>query len=163
MTALDSDLGWTLGVVFRAYVKASTAVMADVPGGHRGYQVLTAAARDEASSQSALGAQLGIDRTVLTYLLDDMERVDLVARKPDPADRRTRQIVATESGRALLCRLEERLEHAEAHILSGLPARDRRTLKSLLTRLAAHTNAQDPVANTCAVVADLTTTPHPTT
>ena len=158
MAALDGDLGWTLGVVFRAYVKASTAVMADVPGGHRGYQVLTAAARDEASSQSALGAQLGIDRTVLTYLLDDMERADLVARKPAPADRRTRQIVATEPGRALLCTLEERLAHAEAHILAGLPAADRKTLKSLLARLAAHANALDPVADTCAVVEDITTT-----
>jgi DNA-binding MarR family transcriptional regulator len=158
MAALDGDLGWTLGVVFRAYVKASTAVMADLPGGHRGYQVLTAAARDEAPSQSALGAQLGIDRTVLTYLLDDLERADLVARKPDPADRRTRQIVATEPGRALLCTLEERLGQAEAHILAGLPAGSQRTLKSLLSRLAAHVNALDPVADACAVVADISAT-----
>lgn len=160
MTALDGDLGWTLGVVFRAYVKSSGVVMADVPGGHRGYQVLTAAARDEAPSQSALGAQLGIDRTVLTYLLDDMERADLVARKPDPADRRTRQIVATEPGRALLCRLEEQLAHAEAHILAGLPADEQRTLKALLTRLAAHANALDPVDSTCAVVEDISAS-HP--
>lgn len=155
MAALDGDLGWTLGVVFRAYVKATTAVMADLPGGHRGYQVLTAAARDEAPSQSALGAQLGIDRTVLTYLLDDLERADLVARKPAPADRRTRQIVATEPGRTLLCTLEERLAEAEAHILAGLPAGSRRTLKSLLARLAAHVNALDPVADACAVVEDI--------
>ncbi len=155
MTALDADLGWTLGVVFRAYVKASAAVMAEMPGGHRGYQVLTAAVRDEASSQSALGVRLGIDRTVLTYLLDDMERADLVARRPDPADRRTRRVVATEAGRALLCGLEERLAHAEAHILSALPAREQRTLKSLLARLAAHANALDPVDSTCAVVEDI--------
>ncbi|MGH3879908.1 MAG: MarR family winged helix-turn-helix transcriptional regulator [Actinophytocola sp.] len=155
MTALDGDLGWTLGVVFRAYVKASAAVTADLPGGHRGYQVLTAAASDEAPSQSALGAQLGIDRTVLTYLLDDLERAALVARKPDPTDRRTRQIVATEPGRELLCEVERRLAHAETHILAGLPAEEQRTLKSLLTRLAAHANALDPVASTCAVVEDI--------
>lgn len=158
MAALDGDLGWTLGVVFRAYVKATTAVMADLPGGHRGYQVLTAAARDEAPSQSALGAQLGIDRTVLTYLLDDLERADLVARKPDPADRRTRQIVATEPGRALLCTLSERLAEAETRILAGLPPGSRRTLKSLLTRLAMHVNALDPVDSACAVVEDLSAT-----
>jgi DNA-binding MarR family transcriptional regulator len=158
MAALDGDLGWTLGVVFRAYVKASNAVMAEVPGGHRGYQVLTAAAADAAPSQSVLGAQLGIDRTVLTYLLDDMERAGLVARKPDPADRRTRQIVATEPGRERLCALEKELAAAEAHILSGLPAAQQRTLKSLLTRLAAHVNAADPVDSACAVVADIATT-----
>ncbi|OLF17811.1 MarR family winged helix-turn-helix transcriptional regulator [Actinophytocola xanthii] len=157
MPALDGDLGWTLGVVFRAYLKASDRVIADVPGGHRGYQVLTAAARDEAPSQSALGERLGIDRTVLTYLLDDMERADLVARRPDPADRRTRRIEATEAGRALLCRLEERLHHAEAHVLAGLPLEDQATLKALLTTLAAHVNALDPVRDTCAVVEDVTT------
>lgn len=155
MAALDGDLGWTLGVIFRAYVRASSAAVADVPGNHRGYQVLTAAARDEAPSQSALVERLGIDRTVLTYLLDDMERAGLVVRRPDPADRRTRRIVATEPGRALLCRLEERLAHAEGHVLAGLPAAERETLKSLLSRLAAHANALDPVADTCAVVRDL--------
>jgi DNA-binding MarR family transcriptional regulator len=102
-----------------------------------GSSAFACAASDEAPSQSALGSQLGIDRTVLTYLLDDLERADLVARKPDPADRRTRQIVATETGRELLCEVERRLARAEAHILAGLPAEEQRTLKSLLTRLAA--------------------------
>jgi len=36
------------------------------------------------------------------------------------------------------------------------PATQQRTLKSLLTRLAAHANAADPVADTCAVVEDIT-------
>src|ERR1044072_5672327 len=98
MAALDGDLGWTLGVVFRAYVKAGNAAVAEVPGGHRGYQVLTAAAADAAPSQSVLGTRLGIDRTVLRYLLDDMEQAGLVARKPDPADRRARALVGTEGG-----------------------------------------------------------------
>jgi DNA-binding MarR family transcriptional regulator len=142
-------------VVFRAYVKASDTVMADLPGTHRGYQVLSAAARDEAPSQSALCDRLGIDRTVMTYLLDDLERADLVARKPDPADRRTRQIVATETGRTRLRRLEEQLRLAEEHVLAGLPAEDRVTLKSLLSRLAAHANALDPVRDACAVVEDI--------
>ncbi|MCT2582819.1 MarR family winged helix-turn-helix transcriptional regulator [Actinophytocola gossypii] len=155
MTALDGDLGWTLGVVFRAYLKASSAAMTDIPGEHRGYQVLTAAARDEAPSQSALGERLGIDRTVLTYLLDDLERADLVARRPDPADRRTRRIVATDNGRALLRRLEDRLAQAEARVLAGLPGEDQVTLKALLRRLAAHTNALDPVEDACAVVEDI--------
>lgn len=156
MTALDGDLGWTLGVVFRAYVKACDTVLADVPGAHRGHQVLTAAARDEAPSQSALCEKLGIDRTVLTYLLDDMERADLVVRRPDPADRRTRRIEATDTGHALLARLAEQLRLTEERVLAGLPPEDRVTLKSLLTTLARHTNALDPVRDTCAVVEDIT-------
>lgn len=158
MTALDSDLGWTLGVVFRAYVKATNAVVGDLPGGHRGYQVLTAATRDQPASQSALCAQLGIDRTVMTYLLDDLERADLVVRKPAPTDRRTRHVVATETGRARLAELDRRLAHVEEHVLTGLSKEEQGSLKTLLTRLATHVNALDPVDSACAVVEDIAAT-----
>ena len=40
-SALDQDLGFTLGVIFRAYIKAANAVVCDIPGGPRGYQVLS--------------------------------------------------------------------------------------------------------------------------
>ena len=99
---LSDDLGWGLAVVFRAYVKAADAVTDGIPGGHRGYQVLCAAARDEPGSQAAMAGRLGIDRTVMTYLLDDLEAADLVARRPDPADRRSRRVVATDHGRVVL-------------------------------------------------------------
>ena len=155
MKALDGDLGWTLGVVFRAYVKATNAVVGDLPGGHRGYQVLAAATRDDPQSQSALCQQLGIDRTVMTYLLDDLERADLVVRRPAPTDRRTRHVVATETGRSRLADLDRSLAHAEAHVLAGLSKTEQRTLKSLLGSLASHVNALDPVDSTCAVVEDI--------
>jgi DNA-binding MarR family transcriptional regulator len=160
VTALDADLGWTLGVVFRAYVKATNTAVGDMPGGHRGYQVLAAATRDQPESQSALCQQLGIDRTVMTYLLDDLERADLVARKPAPTDRRTRHVVATETGRARLADLDRRLAHAEAHMLAGLSKTEQRSFKALLGRLASHANALDPVDSTCAVVEDIAAT-HP--
>ncbi|TDV41735.1 MarR family winged helix-turn-helix transcriptional regulator [Actinophytocola oryzae] len=155
MTALDGDLGWTLGVVFRAYVKATNAAVGDLPGGHRGYQILTAATRDQPESQSALCQQLGIDRTVMTYLLDDLEAADLVARRAAPTDRRTRHVVATETGRARLADLDRRLAHAETHVLSGLSKDEQRSLKALLGRLASHVNELDPVADTCTVVEDI--------
>jgi DNA-binding MarR family transcriptional regulator len=158
VTALDADLGWTLGVVFRAYVKATNAAIGDMPGGHRGYQVLAAATRDQPESQSALCQQLGIDRTVMTYLLDDLERADLVVRKPAPTDRRTRHVVATENGRARLADLDRQLAHAEAHVLGSLSKAEQGSLKSLLTRLASHVNALDPVDSTCAVVEDIAAT-----
>jgi DNA-binding MarR family transcriptional regulator len=155
VTALDDDFGWTLGVVFRAYVKATTVAVGDLPGGHRGYQILTAATRDQPESQSALCQQLGIDRTVMTYLLDDLERASLVERRPAPTDRRTRLVVATETGRARLAELDERLAHAEAHVLTGLSREDQASLKALLRKLAVHANAADPVDSACQAVQDI--------
>ena len=99
---LSNDLGWALGAVFRGYVKATHEALADLPGGPRGYQVLAAAAGDEHGSQLALAQRLGVDRTVMTYLLDSLAEAGLVERRPDPADRRARRVVATARGRALL-------------------------------------------------------------
>ncbi len=153
--ALSNDLGWALGVVFRGYVKAAGAAFTDVPGGPRGYQVLTAATRSEPGSQQELAHHLGVDRTVMTYLLDDLERAGLIERHPDPADRRARRIAPTERGRALLCDLDQRLGAAEQHVLAGLDARDRQAFRALLCRAAAHANALDPSSpGSCAALAD---------
>ncbi len=90
--ALADDLGWGLGMIFRAYVKAAHAAVTDLPGGPRGYQVLCAAAQGAVNSQLALAQHLGVDRTVMTYLIDDLEAANLIERRPDPADRRARRI-----------------------------------------------------------------------
>jgi len=158
---LQHDLGWTLGVVFRAYLKSATAVTVGLPGGHRGYQVLAAAARSAPASQSALAQQLGIDRTVMTYLLDDLERTELVERRPAPTDRRTRHVVATTRGRGLLDDLAARLAQAEAHVLAGLPDSDQQTFKALLQRLAGYANDLDPVSDACAIVQDINAATSP--
>jgi DNA-binding MarR family transcriptional regulator len=152
---LTGDLGWGLAVVFRGYVKAADAVTEGLPGGHRGYQVLSAAARDEPGSQAALAARLGIDRTVMTYLLDDLVTAGLVERQQDPGDRRARLVVATGQGRAVLAELETRFAHAERHVLAGLSPQEQAAFRALLCTLATHVNDVDPVATACDAVADI--------
>jgi len=142
-------------VVFRGYVKAADAVTDGLPGGHRGYQVLSAAARDEPHSQAGLAARLGIDRTVMTYLLDDLAEADLVERRQDPNDRRTRLVVATNHGRTILDELDKRFERAEQHILGGLSPEDQAAFRAMLGTLATHMNSLDPVATACDAVIDI--------
>ena len=152
---LTGELGWGLAVVFRGYVKAADAVTDGLPGGHRGYQVLSAAARDEPGSQAALAARLGIDRTVMTYLLDDLAEAGLVERRPDPGDRRTRLVVATDHGRTVLDDLDKRFTRAEQHILGGLSSDDQAAFRSLLATIATHVNSADPVETACDAVLDI--------
>jgi DNA-binding MarR family transcriptional regulator len=154
--ALRNDLGWALGVVFRSYVKAATAALADVPGGPRGYQILAAATQAEPSSQVQLAHHLGVDRTVMTYLLDDLERAGLIERRPDPADRRARRIGATERGAHLLGDLDRRLLAAEDQVLAGLETTaDRQAFRALLRRAATHADALDPVPDACALAKEV--------
>ena len=160
---LSNDLGWALGMVFRGYVKATHEALADLPGGPRGYQVLAAADGDEHGSQLALAQHLGVDRTVMTYLLDDLESAGLIERRPDPADRRARRIVATPDGRTCLTHLDERLRAAEEQLLSGLDTgQDRQVFRTLLRRLALHASAGEPVRTACDAAADVARMGGPT-
>ena len=136
----------------RAYLKVAKPAVNDIAGGRRGYEVLAAAARGEAGTQLALAQRLGVDRTVMTYLLDDMESCGLIERQPDPADRRARRVVATEHGLSVLASVHKHLRAAEDHVLSGLEEPDRTQFRTLLHRLASRANAEDPVVNACAIV-----------
>jgi DNA-binding MarR family transcriptional regulator len=133
---VESDLGWALGTVMRSYLRIAAEAVADLPGGPRGYQVLSSAARGDRGSQLAMAQRLGVDRTVMTYLLDDLEKAGLVERKPDPADRRARRVMLTDAGRARLCDVERRLRRVEEHLLGPLEPAERDTLRSLLQRVA---------------------------
>ncbi|AOS61017.1 MarR family winged helix-turn-helix transcriptional regulator [Actinoalloteichus hymeniacidonis] len=153
--ALEADLGWGLGVVFRAHVKVTNAVLEDIPGGPRGHQVLAFAVQDLGGNQGTIAAQLGLDRTVLTYLIDDLEKAGLVERRPDPSDRRSRLVVATKKGRALWTDRQDALRHVERHVLSAL-GEDATLFRQLLQRVAVHANSFDPVKDTCSIVEELT-------
>lgn len=146
---LADDLGWGLGMIFRAYVKAAHAAVADLPGGPRGYQVLSAAAQRTVGSQLALAQHLGVDRTVMTYLLDDLEAAGLIERRPDPADRRARRIVATQKGDELLSILNDRLRAAESQLLAPLSSDTRDTFRAQIRLLATQLDALDPPDSPC--------------
>ncbi len=140
----DVDLGWALGSVTRSYLRAAKKAVAGIPGGPRGYLVLATAGRDEPKSQVALAQHLGIDRTAMTYLLDDLEQAGLVERRPDPTDRRARHVVITQTGRELLHELKRRLRDAEDDLLQSLDEEERVVLRTLLHRLATGLAPADP-------------------
>ncbi len=140
----EVDLGWTLGTLNRAYLRAAECAVSGVPGGGRGYLVLATAGRGEAMSQLALAQHLGVDRTVMTYLLDGLEQAGLVERRPDPADRRARRVAITDPGNSLLTEVRARLHDVEEEVLAPLDEPDRTTLRTLLQRLATAVAPADP-------------------
>lgn len=159
---MEDNFGFALGVVFRAYAKVVEAAVAEIPGGPRGYFTLMAALQGHANSQRALAKRLGIDRTIMTYLLDDLERADLVERKPDPADRRSRRIVATEHGRQRWEELSGPVGLAEQQLLDVLPEESRATFRALLRTLAHHVSPDDPMmGHSSQAVADVDVSQKP--
>ena len=71
-----------------------------------------------------------------TKRLDKLERAGLIARSPDPDDRRGVTITLTDEGRALIDRVTEAHMANEARLLEGLSAHEREQLADLLRRLA---------------------------
>ena len=145
--AVEDDLGWALGLLFRRYQKTAGEVLGDVPGGPRGYQLLTLASQIGPRRQLTLAQELGIDRTVMTYLLDDLEAAGLVARQADPGDRRARLIAVTDSGETTIDRVKGCLGDAEELLLGALTCDERAAFRSMLLRVASR-------AETCNVLED---------
>ncbi|WP_280236138.1 MarR family winged helix-turn-helix transcriptional regulator [Nocardia cyriacigeorgica] len=143
--ALATDLGWSIRMVSAAFRRVAGDSVADIPGGARGYLVLIALAGGEPPTQLALARDVGLDRTVMTYLLDDLESHELITRRPDPRDRRARQVLLTDTGRDLLGHVRRSLAAAEARLLADLDDADTEQLRTLLSRVA-RTAQRDTIA-----------------
>jgi len=102
----------------------------------RHYGMLNQLAANEGQSQQALSKALGIHRSAIVALVDDLERRGLAERRRDPADRRAYTLYLTSTGRQRITELDRAAEEDEAELLAALDAAERSTLISLLQRVA---------------------------
>jgi DNA-binding MarR family transcriptional regulator len=98
--------------------------------------MLSQLAVNEGQSQQALSTALGIHRSAVVALVDDLEQRGLAQRRRDPADRRAYRLYLTSGGRELLTKLERLADEDEAELLSALDAPERSQLISFLQRVA---------------------------
>ena len=157
-TTSDPTLGWSIGVLFRSWQEGAAKALAGLPHGARGFQILATVAHEEPPTQASLAAHLGIDRTVLTYVLDDLVEHGVLERTVDPADRRVRRLAATRTGRELLADLERRVAEAERELLAGLSDAEQEQLRTALYRTASQIHGAAPGHDACSVVAEVLTT-----
>lgn len=134
---LEQSLSWLLSESLRANLGVIRAAVGDLPHGPRGFEALRAAADPTPRNQAELAKHLGLDRTVMVYLVDDLEAADLVERVPDPQDRRSKLVRATPAGVARLCELRKVTATAEADLLAGFSPAETELLRSLLQRIVS--------------------------
>ena len=99
------------------------------------------AAREEAIQQE-LGSALGIDRSTMVSLIDQLESAGLAKRRPSATDRRAREIAITHQGRRLLQRSRRMISETEDEVLTGLTANERSELVRMLRRALESAPAQ---------------------
>jgi DNA-binding MarR family transcriptional regulator len=102
----------------------------------RHFGMLSHLAASEGQSQQALSIALGIHRSAVVALVDDLEQRGLAERRRDPNDRRAYTLYLTPSGRELLAELEHEAEEHEAELLTALDESERSRFISLLQRVA---------------------------
>jgi DNA-binding MarR family transcriptional regulator len=86
----------------------------------------------EPATVQALRERLGLDSGYLSRLLRFLEREDLVAVVPDPADRRRRQVSLTEAGQARWAELERRSDERARLLVDPLTERQAERLARAL-------------------------------
>ncbi|UIF86765.1 MarR family winged helix-turn-helix transcriptional regulator [Cupriavidus sp. UYPR2.512] len=79
---------------------------------------------------------LGIARSGAVLLVDALEEMNLVARRPAAGDRRAYSLVLTAAGRRTLEAATQAVVAHDTHVGSALTEAEQATLKSLLARLA---------------------------
>ena len=85
-------------------------------------------------TQTRLARAVGLDRSTMVAVLDQLEGRGLLERRRGE-DRRTNGLWITRAGRAVLARMKGRVVAHEARIAARLSATERETLRSLLGRL----------------------------
>lgn len=96
----------------------------------------------EGAIQQELGTALGIDRSTMVSLIDELENARLARRRPSATDRRAREIAITPEGRRLLKRARGLISKVEDEVLAGLTSQERRELLRLLHRALESAPAQ---------------------
>ncbi len=131
-----SDTGYLLTYVSQmAYLDFDRALEPlDIDA--RQYGVMTLIAEGEYRSQIAISENLGLDRTHVVRLVDDLEDLGYVRREKDAADRRYYKLVLTESGEAVLEEAKKRAKHAQDDTYGCLSKDEREILTKVLRKLA---------------------------
>jgi MarR family transcriptional regulator, lower aerobic nicotinate degradation pathway regulator len=75
--------------------------------------------------QRVLATEIGVDRTTVSDVLRRLEGRGIVKRKAGRDDRRTKLVVLTPAGEAMLVRMQDAIDAAHIALVGSLPAADR--------------------------------------
>ena len=147
-TTLNKSLGlWT--ALARAFGAVASHAEADIrahglTGGEFG--VLEALYHKGPLRLGEIQEKVLVSSGGVTYLVDLLEKKDLVRREAKPGDRRVRVAVLTEQGEALIARIFPGHAAAIEAATAGLTDGERDQARALLVKLGKHAARVEPAA-----------------
>ena len=105
----------------------------------RVFAALSLTVQSPGITQSELARNLGIERSALVAIVDDLEARGFLQRTTVPSDRRVQALMPTPRGNAAYAEAKRAVEAHEERILAPLSHEERMTLVRLLRKLrSAH-------------------------
>ncbi len=99
------------------------------------FRVLNLVDAAEGHSQQAIGDAIEVPPSRMVGLVDELEQLGLVERRPHPSDRRVRALYLTAKGRKTLERGREIAKAHERDLTKGMPSADRKRLTEYLQKI----------------------------
>ena len=136
----ESDLN-TVAMLGRAYSLFGFKIVDGVVGSgfpqKPSHSAVFAQIKAEGSRLTELARGANITPQAMGELVDELEELGYVERRPDPTDRRAKLIVLTDKGRACIAAGRATIEVLEDEIVRILGERGHRQLRMLLSKLLA--------------------------
>lgn len=132
----QEDLGALFAHLTRSLVDAERPLLAAHGLSMWDYVVLSQLNRQPAGTQLALAEAIRYDKTRLIGLLDELEQDGLIARTPDPRDRRARVVTLTDAGQARRAAAAADIRAMEEEFLADFDPAARARLRKALAALA---------------------------
>ncbi len=132
----DADLAFLLVQIGFHAARQFGDLLAPLGIEQRQAGMLTRLAANQGRSQQAIAEMIGVNATRMVFLVDELERLGLVERRRNPADRRSHALYLTDAGTAMLDRVKAVAAQHEAQISAGLSDDERLQVTRLLRRIA---------------------------
>ena len=101
------------------------------------FALMRAVSASDGEPQNALAERLHISPSWMVAIVDQLERRELLERRPHARDRRVRNLHLTAAGKKLLKQAERRAEQFDAQVSDPLTEPELQQLLDLLQRVAA--------------------------
>ncbi len=134
---LEGFIGYNLK---RAYVIIQAdfrRVLGDDGFSPRAFSALSLVVQYPNITQTGLAKMLGIERSGLVAIIDDLERRGLVRRTHVPSDRRVQALLPTKAGIKAMADATEAVRAHEDALFANFSPDERATLMALLLRIRA--------------------------
>lgn len=125
----------------RRFVLIATAIWAEACAeeslSHLEFGVLGILGREPDTDRNGLAAYVGVDRTNIGLIVDQLEKRGFIKRSINPDDRRAQRMRVTPAGEQARARQARQVAVAREKILAPLTAAERELLYDLLERIIA--------------------------